>query len=171
MYDFKKSPSVAHKVGLEILVYVIGIVVLAGCIFAMLCNMLSVGFAASQPVEPDTYAIDPAQHIKTTALLEVADIQDVEIVDSGLDIQYVGDTEYHVGDVLPEFKELWSVEGESYTQFDEFEIIPYIQGFNNHSIYTEVEDKTIFVLPGNIKVSLARRDTKETIAAVDVVVE
>lgn len=120
--------------------------------------------------ECNQYIEDTAPKNNTIVQSTQYDIDAVPIVESGLTIEYLGEPTYYVGDALPDFTELLLVEGKPYTEYESETLIPYIQGFDEYPIYTDVNGMKIFIRSGKINVSLAKLDTKETIFQVPVTV-
>lgn len=120
--------------------------------------------------ECNQYIEDAAPRNNNIVQSTQCDIDAVPVVDSGLTIEYLGELTYYVGDALPDFSELLLVEGKPYTEYESETLIPYIQGFDEYPIYTDVNGMKIFIRSGKINVSLAKLDTKETIFQVPVTV-
>lgn len=120
--------------------------------------------------EYNQYIEDAAPRNNNIVQSTQCDIDAVPVVDSGLTIEYLGELTYYVGDALPDFSEILLVEGKPYTKYESETLIPYIQGFSEYPIYTDVNGMKIFTRSGKINVSLAKLDTKETIFQVPVTV-
>lgn len=120
--------------------------------------------------ECNQYIEDTAPKNNTIVQSTQYDIDAVPIAESGLTIEYLGELTYYVGDALPDFSEILLVEGKPYTKYESETLIPYIQGFSEYPIYTDVNGMKIFTRSGKINVSLAKLDTKETIFQVPVIV-